>query len=349
MDAGNGGHFGAERRAGSVFDLRFGSGCIAAKLRASDDQEGMTVDQSPHQPVMLSEAVEGLAIKAEGVYVDGTFGRGGHSRAILERIGGKGRLVALDLDPEAVGHARHFLSHDPRFSIIQGSFGDLRAVMDGLSLTGRIDGLLLDLGLSSPQLDNGRRGFSFMNEGPLDMRYDPQSQPSAAEWLARASAREIEQVLRDLGEERYARRIAGAMVRERANGSIDTTRKLAELVASAMPRREKGQHPATRTFQAIRIHINREIEALQRCLHDSVEVLAKGGRLAVISFHSLEDRAVKRHLRGQKQVLPSKLPIRNPVDIRPMRTIGKAQFPTAAEQARNRRARSAVLRVAERI
>jgi 16S rRNA (cytosine1402-N4)-methyltransferase len=307
-------------------------------------------DAGLHLPVMVAEVLEALSIDEEGVYVDGTYGRGGHSRAILERLGSRGRLFALDRDPDAVDHARQQFSSDKRFTIVHASFEDLRAVSEREGLLGCVNGILLDLGVSSPQIDEASRGFSYVREGPLDMRFDPSCGESAATWLARVSEQELGRVLRELGEERFARRIARAIVQERVQEPICTTRRLSEVIAAAVPGYERGQHPSARTFQAIRIFINHELGALEHCLESVPQVLKTGGRLAVISFHSLEDRITKQRLRGSagKAEIPRRLPLRYSEPQLPLRPIGKARFPTIAESAANRRARSAVLRVAER-
>ncbi|BCX88028.1 16S rRNA (cytosine1402-N4)-methyltransferase [Methylomarinovum tepidoasis] len=303
-----------------------------------------------HLPVMLEAALGGLALVPGGVYLDCTFGRGGHSRAMLERLGPEGRLVALDKDPDAVASAEaERLRRDPRFTLVQADFRDLGAVVREAGLCGRVAGMLLDLGVSSPQLDTAARGFAFLQEGPLDMRMNPTVGLSAAEWLAQADERELADVIHRYGEERYARRIARAIVRARVEAPLRTTRQLAELVERAVPRRERHKHPATRTFQAIRIHVNRELEALEAALAQSLEVLAPGGRLVVIAFHSLEDRIVKRFIRRHSRPapLPRKLPVAVSEPDLPLRDLGKRR-PDALEIARNPRARSAVLRVAER-
>ncbi|HWP94825.1 MAG TPA: 16S rRNA (cytosine(1402)-N(4))-methyltransferase RsmH [Gammaproteobacteria bacterium] len=303
-----------------------------------------------HRPVLLDEAVQALALRPDGTYVDGTYGRGGHSGAILARLGGQGRLIAFDKDPEAVAHARQTFGADPRFSIERGSFTMLERVIDREGLRGMVHGILLDLGVSSPQLESSDRGFSFARSGPLDMRMDPASGESAAQWLARASEREIETVLREYGEERYARRVARAVVAARAREPITDTARLATIVAEAVPTRERGQHPATRTFQALRIRVNNELDELAECLAQCVRVLAAGGRLAVISFHSLEDRIVKHFMRGESQPAagPRNLPP-PPARAPTLRLVGRAIRPGAEEVARNPRARSAILRVAERL
>ena len=305
-----------------------------------------------HRPVLLREALDGLAVTPEGAYIDATFGRGGHAAAILQRLGPHGRLLALDKDPQAVEVARTRFGAEPRFTMVRGSFAMLEQAAQSQGLMGQVKGLLLDLGVSSPQLDDPRRGFSFQHDGPLDMRMDPDSGLSAADWLARVAERELAEVLRDLGEERFHRRIARAIVAARADEPVRTTAQLARIVAAAVPTREKHKHPATRTFQAIRIHINRELEDLHSCLEQSLRVLAPSGRLAVISFHSLEDRIAKRFMRDQargRRDLPPDLPVRATETGATLRLIGKAQRPGADELAANPRARSAVLRVAERL
>lgn len=328
-----------------------------------DGQEATDVEQAPrrgrhsekqplsHKPVLLEESVSALLVQSDGIYVDGTFGRGGHSRAILARLGAAGRLLGFDRDPEAVAVGRALAAQDPRFSIHQGSFADIGRLLDEAGIAARLNGLLLDLGVSSPQLDTPERGFSFMAEGPLDMRMDPDSGESAAQWLARAEQGEIATILREFGEERFANRIARAIVETRAQTPIRTTAQLAELVARAVPKREPGKHPATRTFQAVRIQVNGELEALRRCLDQVCDRLAAGGRLAVISFHSLEDRLVKRFIRRESKgpELPKGVPARALEVQGRLRPVGKSVRPSAAEEALNPRARSAILRVAERL
>ena len=252
-----------------------------------------------HITVLLQEAVDGLAIRPDGVYVDGTFGRGGHSRLILQHLGPQGRLYAIDRDPQAVAVAQSW--NDPRFEIIPGPFSSLYDYMAERNLLGKVDGLLLDLGVSSPQLDEAERGFSFMNDGPLDMRMDPDHGQSAAEWLATAEAKDIAWVLKTYGEERFAMRIANAIVHDRVQTPFTRTRQLAEMIARVVPIKEKNKHPATRSFQAIRIHVNQELKEVEQTLQASLDVLAPGGRLAVISFHSLEDRIVKQFIRQQEK------------------------------------------------
>jgi len=296
----------------------------------------------------LEQAVEGLKVRGDGCYVDCTFGRGGHSRAILARLGKAGRLVALDRDPQAVAAGGEI--RDGRFRMLHGQFSRLAELAGPAGITGA-DGILLDLGVSSPQLDDPARGFSFRRDAPLDMRMDPGVGEPAAAWLAGASEQEIREVIRNHGEERFAKQIAAAIVAARSRGPVGTTRQLAALVAEAVPTREPQQDPATRTFQALRIHVNQELEELSLALPQCVELLAPGGRLVVISFHSLEDRIVKRFLRDSANPdrLPRRLPLRAAELPQPKLTlVGRAVRPGAAEVAANPRARSAVMRVAER-
>ena len=303
---------------------------------------------SAHVAVLAQEAIEALNIRSDGIYVDCTYGRGGHSRLILEKLGAGGRLIALDRDPEAVQAGQAL--RDPRFVIVRSPFSRVREVLQELDVAG-VDGMLLDIGVSSPQLDDARRGFSFRSDAPLDMRMDPQHGLSAAEWLATAEESEIREVIRNHGEERFAKQIAAAIVEARTRGPVDTTRKLAALVADAVPAREPRQDPATRTFQALRIHVNQELEELSVVLPQCVALLGTGGRLVVISFHSLEDRIVKRFMRAQSQAdaLPARLPVRARDLPQPrMRLVGRAVRASDRETAVNPRARSAVMRVAER-
>jgi len=308
------------------------------------------VNEHEHVPVLLEETLQALAIKEDGIYVDATYGRGGHAQGILERLGAHGKLLALDRDPQACEAARKRFKNEARIQITKGPFSMLGQIIDSQGLTGKVNGILFDLGVSSPQLDEAQRGFSFRQEGPLDMRMDPQTGESAAQWLSHADEDEITHVIREYGEERFAKRIARVIVRERATNPIITTRRLAEIVASAVPTRERGKDPATRTFQAIRIHINRELEELKSALPQAVRVLAPGGRLAVISFHSLEDRIVKRFVRTEEkgQELPPDFPVRHDEIRARLKGVGKALRASDAEAGRNPRARSAVLRVAER-
>ena len=304
-----------------------------------------------HRAVLLDEVTEALAVRPEGTYVDATFGRGGHSGRILERLGPGGRLIALDRDPQAAAEAARQFGGDERFHFERCSFDMLQQVADSLGVSGRLDGVLLDLGVSSPQLDDPARGFSFQSDGPLDMRMDPESGESAAAWLAHAPEDDIARVLKDYGEERFARRIARRIVETRRETPIERTGQLADIVAAAVPTRERHKHPATRTFQAIRIHVNDELDMLRRCLACIPALLAPGGRLAVISFHSLEDRLVKRFMREQVEGerLPRHLPVRESRRGQTMRLMGRAVRAGDAEVAENPRARSAVLRVAERL
>jgi len=309
------------------------------------------MSSNAHVPVLLGPVLEGLDIKANGCYVDGTFGRGGHSRAILERLTANGRLIAIDRDPQAIASAPQALLSDPRFELIRGESAQLEKFIDERGLRGSVDGVLLDLGVSSPQLDEAGRGFSFLRDGPLDMRMDPDAGISAADWLARVDEKELKRVLKTYGEERSAARIARAIVSARDEAPIRRTGQLAKIIADAAPSHGDRIHPATRSFQAIRIVINDELEQLRAVLEQSVNVLRRGGRLCVISFHSLEDRLVKRFIREssreseQYRGMPSV-----PAEFRPkLKAVGKLIEATAAEVEANRRARSARLRVAERL
>jgi 16S rRNA (cytosine1402-N4)-methyltransferase len=306
---------------------------------------------APHTPVLLDEVLAGLAVQATGSYCDATFGRGGHTAAVLAQLGPAGRVIAIDRDPEAIASGRERFAGEPRLTLVRGSFGQLAGLVRAAGWNDGLQGVLLDLGVSSPQLDEARRGFSFMQDGPLDMRMDYESGTSAAQWLARAGEREIADVLFRLGEEKFSRRIARAIVAARAETPITTTRQLAELVAAAVPTREPAKHPATRTFQAIRIHVNRELEEVGSALPQAVDLLGPGGRLCVISFHSLEDRLVKRFMRREAQGDPVYAGLPDvPAHARPrLRLVGGAVMPSDAEVAGNPRARSAVLRVAARI
>jgi 16S rRNA (cytosine1402-N4)-methyltransferase len=307
--------------------------------------------EAAHKPVLLDEALAALQIVPDGCYVDGTFGRGGHAGAILARLGREGRLIAIDRDDAAVEWGEQRFGADPRFSMVRGSFDELAGIARSHEVFGGVNGLLLDLGVSSPQLDEPGRGFSFLRDGALDMRMDRRQPQTAAQWLARAPEREIDEVLRRFGEERYARRIARAIVAARAQAPIETTGRLAAIVAAANPAWEEGKHPATRSFQAIRILVNSELEALERCLEQAVEVLAVGGRIVVISFHSLEDRLVKRFFRDAERAdpYPKGVPVPAAV-LRPrLRVVGKAVAPSPLELDANPRARSARLRTAERL
>lgn len=306
-------------------------------------------DTHSHQSVLLEEALDALHISPAGHYVDGTFGRGGHSEAILRRLGPEGSLLAIDRDPVAVAFGQQRFGDDARFSIEQGVFSMLGQLVEGSGLMGRVNGILLDLGVSSPQLDTPERGFSFMNDGPLDMRMDPTVGQSAGEWLAETPEGEIAQVLKTYGEERFGKRIARAIVEAGREAPITTTGRLAAVIAGANPVKEPGRHPATRSFQGIRIFINRELDELKDCLQQSLDVLAPGGRLAVISFHSLEDRIVKRFIRDNARgdSFPRGVPVTQDQMQARLRPIGKAIHPSELEVQANPRARSAVLRVAE--
>lgn len=304
-----------------------------------------------HQPVLLQEAIQGLAIKSDGIYVDGTFGRGGHSKGILAKLGSDGRLIALDKDPVAIATGKQAPFVDPRFSIIHESFTGLRKVILDCGYLNGVNGILLDLGVSSPQLDDPTRGFSFTNDGPLDMRMNPEQGMSAATWINQARVEDIANVLHEYGEERFSRRIAKAIVEERQKARIESTLQLSEIIKKAHPAWERRIHPATRSFQGIRIFINRELEDLQDVLQQSLDVLAIGGRLCVISFHSLEDRIVKQFIQRQasEDDYPPGLPIKHTEDNRRMCKIGGLIQSTDDEVLLNPRARSARLRIAEKI
>lgn len=305
-----------------------------------------------HKPVMLAEVLEQLAIRGNGWYLDCTFGRGGHSRGILERLGSDGRVLAIDRDLAAI-HSPEAgqLRADPRFQLVHGPFSQLLDRVRSHNMQAQADGILLDLGVSSPQLDESERGFSFMHDGPLDMRMDTSSGQSAKDWLARVDERELADVLFHYGEERFARRIAKNLIEQRQLTPIATTRQLANLIADAVPKTDRHKHPATRSFQAIRIKVNGELDELNNVLEQILHVLKPGGRLVVISFHSLEDRIVKRFIRAESGAKhdPGRFPVKQ-ADIAQgeLIKIGKAIKPSLAEQAENPRARSAVLRVAEK-
>ena len=300
-----------------------------------------------HQPVLLEEAITALMVSTDGTYVDGTFGRGGHSARILETLSPRGSLLALDQDPEAAAVAQQLMQQDARFSFRSVNF---RALADCVT-PGSLQGVLLDLGVSSPQLDDPERGFSFSHDGPLDMRMNPSAGQSAAAWLAAVKEAELAKILKEFGEERFARRIAAAIVAARDEVPIERTGQLAEIVAAANPKWEQHKHPATRSFPAIRLQVNGELDALRSVLSASVNALAPGGRLVVISFHSLEDRIVKRFIRdaARGQYVPPGVPIQHHAQQGALRLIGKAVMPSATETAQNPRARSAVMRVAERL
>ena len=305
-------------------------------------------ESSQHVPVLLVEAVDALNVKSDGVYVDATFGRGGHAQVILARLGKQGRLIVFDKDPLAIATARAI--SDTRLTVIHAGFAQLEAALREIGVV-KVDGVLLDLGVSSPQLNEASRGFSFRMSGPLDMRMDTTRGRTAAAWLSTVEERELAEVIANYGEERFAKQIARAIVAARAGGPIDNTRLLSKIVAEVIPTYEPGQNPATRTFQAIRIFINQELEELSLVLPQCVKLLTPAGRMAVISFHSLEDRIVKRFMKSEAQPdkLPSKFPIKAADLPQPrMHLIGKAIRPSAAECSANPRARSAVLRIAER-
>jgi 16S rRNA (cytosine1402-N4)-methyltransferase len=304
-----------------------------------------------HQSVLLHESIEGLAIRPDGIYFDGTFGRGGHSRAILEQLNEQGRLFAIDKDLEAIESAKKDFADDRRFQIIHGSFANIKEFALEQQVLGKVDGILLDLGVSSPQLDSPERGFSFIQQGPLDMRMDASQLVSAERFVNQAEAEEMASIFRQYGEERFAGRIARAIVAARNQEPIKTTLQLAEIVKEANPKWEKHKHPATRVFQAIRIHVNQELADLTSCLEASLEVLALSGRLVVISFHSLEDRIVKQFMRDKEQGerLPKEIPVRNEQNKSKFKRVGKAVMPSESEVQDNVRARSAVLRIGERL
>ena len=306
--------------------------------------------QNEHITVLLNEAVDGLNIKSDGVYIDGTFGRGGHSRLILEKLGNKGRLIAIDRDPQAAKSAEE-LKGDPRFEFYHQNFASIMPLLQQKDLVGMVDGILLDLGVSSPQLDQAERGFSFMKAGPLDMRMDTTSGMSAARWLSVAKVEEIKRVLKEYGEEKFALRIARAIVETRQTETIESTTQLAKIIDKACPVKDKFKHPATRSFQAIRIFINDELGELEKTLAIVPGILARGGRMSVISFHSLEDRIVKRFIKrkamGDK--LPKGLPIMDSDLNRELRAVGKAIKASKTEVEKNPRSRSAILRVAEKL
>ncbi len=304
-----------------------------------------------HQSVLLNESIQGLAIKKNGIYFDGTFGRGGHSQEILNHLGEQGRLYAIDKDIDAITHASERFAEDKRFHIFQGSFARIEEFAIKADVLGKVDGILLDLGVSSPQLDNPERGFSFMQDGPLDMRMDLSQPLSAARFVNEAEADEMAGIFRLYGEERFAGRIARAIVTARNLKPITTTLELAEIVKEANPKWEKHKHPATRVFQAIRIHVNQELNDLSSCLEQCLRVLAVGGRLAIISFHSLEDRIVKQFMRNKEQGErpPPEVPIRYEDLKTSFKRIGKAIMPQEYEIKENVRARSAVLRIGEKL
>ena len=304
-----------------------------------------------HQPVLLDEVIEALNIHADGFYIDGTFGRGGHSKAILQSLGDNGRLLAFDKDPEAIAFASNELNNDPRFTLIQGSFTMLRTQVEKHNMSGKVAGVLLDFGVSSPQLDNPQRGFSFRFDAPLDMRMDTTQGVPVSGWLNKAEEKEIADVIYQYGEERASRRIARAIVSYREKQAINTTSQLAEIIKSLLSSKKQDIHPATKTFQALRIFINNELQEIEDVLPQAVDVLAEQGRLVAISFHSLEDRIVKRFIRDESRPkdLPREIPIMPDASGLRLKPIGKKLRATEQEIKQNPRARSAVARVAEKL
>jgi 16S rRNA (cytosine1402-N4)-methyltransferase len=307
---------------------------------------------NPHIPVLLNEAVENLVIDSNGIYVDATFGRGSHSQAILNKLSATGRLIAFDKDQEAIAHAKKYF-HDKRFSIFHTAFARMQMVLNEINVVGKVNGILFDLGVSSPQLDTPERGFSFVREGKLDMRMDTSQGMSAMQWLAEVGEKELADVLWQYGEEKFSRRIARAILEARAVAPITSTTQLADIIKFATPKPKKphDKHPATRSFQAIRIAVNQELTELQSGLAQAFSVLAPGGRMAVISFHSLEDRIVKQFIKQHEKgdTLPRGLPIKGDHFQATMKSVGKAVKPSAKEINVNPRARSAVLRIAEKL
>jgi 16S rRNA (cytosine1402-N4)-methyltransferase len=304
-----------------------------------------------HTPVLLEEVLAALQVREAGRYLDATFGRGGHTAAILQRIGAQGRVVAIDRDLEAIRAGRDQFAADRRLTLVHSPFSELAQVVKEMGMVGEFNGVLLDLGVSSPQLDDAARGFSFAQDGPLDMRMNNAGGMTAADWLARAPEHEIARVIRDFGEERFAKRIARGIVQARSEQPLSRTLQLAEIVAAAVPTREPGKHPATRTFQAIRIHVNRELDEIEAALDGTLSALAPQGRLCVISFHSLEDGIVKRFMQKHSQEDPiyAGLPV-VPAHAQPkLRRVGRAVHPSVEEVERNPRARSSIMRVAEKV
>ena len=306
---------------------------------------------TPHHTVLLNEAVDALITNTNGCYIDGTFGRGGHSALILERLASQARLMGIDKDDDAITAARQRFGHDSRFEILKGSFAQLKASVEQRGLLGKVSGILLDLGVSSPQLDQAERGFSFLHDGPLDMRMDVTQGQTAEQWVNTAQEKEIARVIKEYGEERFAKRMARAIVTERQQKTITTTHQLSKIIADAHPAWEKGKNPATRAFQAIRIYINDELKDLESVLEQSLDVLATGGRMAIISFHSLEDHRVKRFIRkhAKGDNYPAGLPVTEDMLNKRLRTVAKQVRPSQQEIDDNPRARSAIMRVAEKI
>ena len=313
--------------------------------------EVLSMQDFRHTTVLLDEAVTALKILPTGIYIDGTFGRGGHSRKILESLNPNGQLWGIDKDPRAISTAHKLKESYPNLQVYRGSFSDLTELAEKHNLAGKVNGVLLDLGVSSPQLDDANRGFSFMKDGPLDMRMDPESGISAAEWLNTASLDDITHVLKVYGEEKFGKRIATAIVKERQSTEIKTTAQLVEIIQQATPVKDKFKHPATRSFQGIRIFINHELDDLKNCLDSVLDLLTVGGRLVVISFHSLEDRMIKRFMRDQSrgEQFPPGMAVTEDMLNRRLKIIGKAIKPSAAEIEINKRSRSAVMRIAEKI
>ena len=306
---------------------------------------------NPHNTVLLNEAVAALMVDTSGIYIDGTFGRGGHSGLILNKLSATGGLIGIDKDDDAIATAQDRFGQEPRFEIVKGSFAEIAAIAQQRDLVGKINGILLDLGVSSPQLDEAERGFSFTHDGPLDMRMDTSKGQTAEHWVNNAEEKEIAHVIKEYGEERFAKRMARAIVIERDKKAITTTHQLAQIVSEAHPAWEKGKNPATRAFQAIRIYINDELSDLDILLEHSLDVLAVGGRIVVISFHSLEDYRVKRFFRTQEKGdhYPAGLPITENMLNKRLRIVVKQERPTLQEVDNNPRARSAIMRVAEKI
>lgn len=313
----------------------------------------MTDNFNEHQSVLLTEVIDNLMLQPDGVYLDATFGRGGHAQAILAALGEKGRLLAMDKDPAAVAYARQAFAHDKRFTIHHGSFADLAQFVAQQNLTGKINGMLFDLGVSSPQLDNPDRGFSFMRAGKLDMRMDSSQGMDAATWIATVDEKTLADALWKYGEERFSRRVASAILKARAETPITTTVQLAEIIGKAIPGWQQGKNPATRSFQAIRIVINHELDDLEQGLAQTLPALAPNGRLLVISFHSLEDRIVKEFMneedRGADANLPAGFPIKQADIKKHFKKLGRAIKPSAQEISANPRARSAILRIGEKL
>jgi 16S rRNA (cytosine1402-N4)-methyltransferase len=310
----------------------------------------MTTTNDNHQPVLLNEVVSNLVTNPDGYYVDATFGRGGHAKAILDRLSPSGKLFAFDKDPQAIAYAQNYFSNDARFSLFHGSFAQITHFLSEQNILHKIDGFLFDLGVSSPQLDDPNRGFSFMRAGKLDMRMDTTRGVDAATWLATVSEKELTEALWSYGEERFARRIVRAILAARTENPITTTTQLAQIIAGAVPMHTPGRHPATKSFQAIRIVVNQELDDLKKGLDQAYTALKVGGKLLVISFHSLEDRIVKHFIQDKEEgdFLPRKLPIKQQATSS-LKKLGQAIKPTAQEIAANPRARSAILRIAEKL